>query len=274
MGRIGICILVLIVGIGSCSKYKEPIDNLNGGEIWKMGHAGMGIGKSYPMNSRESIIQCLSFDMDGTEMDVQLTADGVLVAFHDETMDEKTNFSGRINDYTWEELKEMRYTVSPNLRFELLKLEDLFAMSETEGKRFAFDLKLYPSEGNTTFNAEYSTQLLALIATHNLENRCIIESGSPAMLELLRVGNPNLELFYYPTNFEEGIAVIQEHHFDGITISHKSLSKDKVAYAHSLGIKVATWNTNSKKENKLAVSYHPDIIETDEVKFLSRYLPD
>lgn len=273
MGRINVWLLFLIIGLGSCSKYDKPVDNLNNGEIWKMGHGGMGISSAYPMNTREALLQCLSFDMDGTELDVQMTSDGILVAFHDETMDSKTNFTGRINDYTWEELKEMRYTINPNLRFELLKLEDLFAMTETNGKHFAFDLKLYHSSENTGYDALFCLRLTELIDEFSLEDRCWIESGSPSMLDAIRVVNPNLELYYYPSNFDEGMEVILAHQFDGITISHKELSKEKVSYAHGLGIKVITWNTNTKKENKLAVSYQVDGIETDRVEFLSKYLP-
>lgn len=274
MGRSIIYLFVLGFVLSSCSKYTDEIDNLNNGEIWKMGHGGMGIGKSYPLDSRESLLQCLSFDMDGTEMDVQMTKDQVLVAFHDGELDSKTNFTGKINDYTWDELKDARFDVSPNLRFELLRLTDLFSMDETVGKRFAFDLKLYPSENNPTFSADYTTALMDLISTFNLDGRCIIESSSVEMLHAIRLLNPVPELYYYPgTTFEAGMEVILANSFDGITISHKELSKEKVKQAHEAGVKVVTWNTNSKKENKLAVSYHPDVIETDEVKFLSKYLP-
>lgn len=274
MGRIVFYLSVLGFVFGACSKYTEEIDNLSNGEIWKMGHGGMGIGKSYPMNTRESILQCLSFDMDGTEMDVQMTKDLVLVAFHDEDLNTKTNFTGKINDYTWEELKEARFDVSPNLSFEILRLTDLFSMTETDGKRFAFDLKLYPSDNNPTYEADYTNQLLDLISNYNLESRCIIESSNAAMLNAIRLLNPVPELYYYPgTTFETGMEVVLANSFNGITISHKELSKEKVKQAHNAGVKIATWNTHSKKENKLAVSYHPDIIETDEVKFLSKYLP-
>lgn len=272
MGRSIVYIFILIL-LSACSKYRDEIDNLNNGEIWKMGHGGMGISNAYPMNSRESLMRTLSYDMDGTEMDVQLTKDNVLVAFHDPTMDSKTNFTGKINDYTWEELQNARYTITPNQRFEIVRLTDLFAMQETDGKRFCFDIKLNPSVDAQNYLVDFENELLDLIATYSFEGRCIIESSSVPFLNDIKNQNPDLELFYYPgTTFEEGMEVILDNGFDGITISHKELSKEKVKQAHLLGIKVATWNVNSKKENKLAVSYHPDIIETDEVKFLSHYL--
>lgn len=274
MGRIIIFISLVVLVAVSCSKYHEDIDNLNGGKIRKMGHAGMGIGNTYPMNSRESLIQCISYAMDGSEMDVQLTKDDVLVAFHDETMDKLTDFSGKINDYTWEELKNARFNVSPHLRFEIFRLSDLFAMEETQGKWFSFDIKLYPSANDPDYLSDFETQLLDLISDYHLDERCMVESSNVDFLNAINLANPVPELYYYPgTTFEEGMSVVLAHHFDGLTISYEELSKEKVKQAHNAGVKIATWNTHTKKTNKLAVSYHPDVIETDEVKFLSRYLP-
>ena len=44
----------------------------------------------------------------GIELDVRLSKDGVLVVFHDDTLDRVTGQSGRVIDYTAEELSQMR----------------------------------------------------------------------------------------------------------------------------------------------------------------------
>lgn len=46
---------------------------------------------------------------DGVELDVQLTKDGELVVAHDEWIDRVSNGSGRIADYTLEELKKLQF---------------------------------------------------------------------------------------------------------------------------------------------------------------------
>lgn len=45
------------------------------------------------------------------ETDVQLSADGQVVVFHDETLDGSTTGSGRVADHTWAELEQLRYCV-------------------------------------------------------------------------------------------------------------------------------------------------------------------
>ena len=75
----------------ACHKDEYNIVNLNGNRITALGHAGMGIGNTYPMNSYESIFKCLNLGMDGTEFDVQMTKDSVLVAYHSQDLSDETN---------------------------------------------------------------------------------------------------------------------------------------------------------------------------------------
>ncbi|MFD1629871.1 FISUMP domain-containing protein [Pseudopedobacter beijingensis] len=42
------------------------------------------------------------------EIDPRLTKDGVIVTFHDETLERTTNGTGKLADYTWEELKQLK----------------------------------------------------------------------------------------------------------------------------------------------------------------------
>ena len=46
----------------------------------------------------------------GIETDIQRTKDGVLVLFHDDTLDRVTDAKGLIRDYTLEEIKKIKVT--------------------------------------------------------------------------------------------------------------------------------------------------------------------
>ena len=69
-----------------------------------MGHGGMGFSNVYPMNTFESIMHCINLGADGTEIDVQMTKDGILVAYHDRELSNKTNKCGLVNDFYWNSL--------------------------------------------------------------------------------------------------------------------------------------------------------------------------
>ena len=63
-------------------------------------------------NSAENSIQafqdCINEGLDGIEVDLQMTKDSVLVIMHDETLDRTTTGSGKVSDYTIDELRKLR----------------------------------------------------------------------------------------------------------------------------------------------------------------------
>ncbi|MEZ7898675.1 MAG: glycerophosphodiester phosphodiesterase family protein [Flaviflexus sp.] len=58
-----------------------------------------------PENTLAAFDQAVRLGATMLETDVQLTADGVAVAFHDETLDRVTDITGEIRNYTLEELR-------------------------------------------------------------------------------------------------------------------------------------------------------------------------
>ena len=256
----------------SCTKHEYTIDNLNGGTIDKLGHGGMGVGDTYPMNTAESITKCLSYDMDGTEMDVQMTSDGVLVAFHDETLDAKTNLSGFVNDHSWAEIQAAKYIVTPHVQYDMIRLDELFASLDAKKYVFSFDLKFFSHGDYGSYFVNFKNALVHLIETHTDPAKIMIESQDTLFMNLIKAEKPGYQLYYYPLSFEEGLETALKHGYTGITISTRSITKEQVALAHQNGLKVATWNTHSKKENREAILKNPDIIETDKVPYLAKNL--
>jgi glycerophosphoryl diester phosphodiesterase len=68
----------------------------------------------YPENTMLSFRKAAELPIDGLEIDVHQTADGVLVVCHDDTVDRTTNGNGRIQNHTFAELQQLdagyRYT--------------------------------------------------------------------------------------------------------------------------------------------------------------------
>ena len=75
---------------------KKP---LNIGHRGAMGHE--------PENTIASVKKALELNVDMIEIDVFLIKSGELVVFHDETLDSLTNTSGKIEDFTLEELQKV-----------------------------------------------------------------------------------------------------------------------------------------------------------------------
>ena len=82
--------------------------NLNNNEIGCFGHAGMGFYSSYSPNSWLGFESCLARGADGTEMDIHMTKDSVLIITHSSNLEESTSCSGAIKDLTWTEISDCK----------------------------------------------------------------------------------------------------------------------------------------------------------------------
>ncbi|MBQ8075116.1 MAG: glycerophosphodiester phosphodiesterase [Oscillospiraceae bacterium] len=63
--------------------------------------------KSIPENSMEAFSLAVEMGY-GIELDVQLSKDGAVVVFHDDTLDRVCGVHGRVEDYTFAELRKMK----------------------------------------------------------------------------------------------------------------------------------------------------------------------
>lgn len=88
------------------------------------------------------------------ETDIQVTRDGVVVVFHDETLERTTNGVGRVADWNWEDLKHLdaAYAFSPDgenhpyrgTGIGIPRLDETF--DRYPGVCFNIDLKAHGSE--------------------------------------------------------------------------------------------------------------------------------
>lgn len=72
-------------------------------QIW----AHRGASREAPENTLPAFERALSQDADGVEFDVQLTADGVPVVIHDETLERTTDGRGRVVAYSLDQLRRL-----------------------------------------------------------------------------------------------------------------------------------------------------------------------
>ena len=121
---------------------KPEIRNLNRNTIGILGHRGMSKSYHYPGNSLPSILEALRIGALGCELDIQLTKDGSLVAYHHKDLDQYTNFEGAIRDYEADELKNCHYKGDYVEKVSLVLVDQLFELLGKNSKYiFSFDCK-------------------------------------------------------------------------------------------------------------------------------------
>ncbi|MDA0699946.1 MAG: glycerophosphodiester phosphodiesterase [bacterium] len=70
-------------------------------------HAHAGGDHLHPGNTLLAFAHAVELGVDVLELDTQITADGVIVVIHDDTVDRTTDGTGRVRDLTYAQLREL-----------------------------------------------------------------------------------------------------------------------------------------------------------------------
>jgi glycerophosphoryl diester phosphodiesterase len=266
--------IILTILIFNACDLEFDILNLNDNEITTLGHGGMGSGNVYPMNSFESIVKCINQGVDGSEIDIQMTKDSVLVAIHDQDLSSTTNIEGRVNSLNWNEIENANYTQSPYLNYSVISLEQLFSnIKNVQKYTFTFDCKLYNSSSNDIqYYTTYINAIIDIIEKYQLENNIQIESANQVFLSLFKSVRPTYRLFIYPSSFQSGLDIALNLDLYGIIISSDEITSDQVLEAHNNNISIALWSVKTRSEHIDAINKSPDFIQSDNIKYLFEFL--
>ena len=265
-------VIIFLFIILSCTKDPATfnLENLNNNQIGCFGHAGMGTESIYPINSFESLQSCIGRGADGTEMDVQITKDSVLVILHGWDLSENTDCSGLIKDMNWSEMngcnRKAKY-------FNNIKITSFFEFIEKipNPQDIFITLDCKATYGNFDQSAYFKLFARTIVKTlnnHQLGPRIFIENLDPGFLLSIKDIKPDANLFLLTDDFNYGMEIVQKWNFWGLSMSNNSVTKTQVKQAHDNNIYVTIWGVWKEKENYEAVEKCPDFIQTDDINYL------
>lgn len=133
-------------------------------------------------NTLESFQAALDCNVDGIELDVQLSQDGQLVVFHDLHTYSLNGRYDLIQKFSFHDLQQL------NTKIKFSTLEDVL-------KIFPNDKELHIEIKSDTLNNEFIiNKVLALILKYQLAHQTIISSFNPFVLSQLKRKNLNIRL--------------------------------------------------------------------------------
>lgn len=269
-------IVVPLFFLISCKKDPSlfKIKNLNSNRISVFGHGGMGIDCIEPMNSFESLSQCLTLGSDGTELDVSVTKDCVLVLFHNLKLEETTNNNGFIKNKRWDEIKNCKYNQPIFSKANLIDASYFFdSVKEKKTKLFTFDCKVR-LEDNVDYLNLFAETLIRHIDKYNLIDRCFVESYNLLFLKILQQKNTNIRISLYTSEYNTAIEESKKNKLFGLTIDINKISSNEIKLAHQNNLFVTLFNVKNEEDNIKAIEMNPDFIQTDKVDFLVNALKE
>lgn len=211
---------------------------------------------SAPENSLKAVQSSLDQGIDAVEIDVQLTKDGVVVLHHDYNLRRMTGIAKRVNELSYDEIKELNISNRDGGAEEVVRipmLSEVLAAAQGKG-RLIIDLKPYGS------GEELAKEVVHLIEQFDMIQNCYIQSFDGLTLHQIRQLNPDIkigQILYFAVGDLSLLDV------DFYTIEQVMLTKQLVDRAHRNGREVWVWTVNSERNLKEVLKFEIDGIITD-----------
>lgn len=239
-------------------------------------------------NSIQAFRECIDAGLDGIEVDVRATKDGILVAMHDETVDRTTTGHGKVADLTLDELRQLnlRNPIGVRTRQKVPTFEDVLLLAKD---------KILVQVDKWQPHAE---QIAELAKRHDCERQIVLRTTETSETIRKRYGNLLDKMTLMPVLVCTGEAADQEKledftkNFASRVIS-LSFSRDdfkvleRIADLKKHGYRIwmnSLWDTfNAGHDDERAVSdpegsygwlidHGADIIFSDSPMLLEKYL--
>jgi glycerophosphoryl diester phosphodiesterase len=188
-------------------------------------------------NTLASLQKAMDLGVDMMEIDVFKIKSGELVVFHDETIDRLTHQSGFIEDFTWQELSQIKLSSGDSIP----SLSEVITF--INGK-VPLNIEL---KGLETAKATLEVIQQSLNETISLQH-FLISSFHFNELEKVRKLHPNISIGVLTEQFsEEILAFAQKINAFSIHINHEILDVSTLQYIQNKGFKVYVFTVNEVK---------------------------
>ena len=227
-------------------------------EIW----AHRGASAYAPENTIPAFSLALEQGAQGLEIDVQRTADGVLVVIHDETINRTSSGFGRVTDLTFEELRRCDFSNGfiGHRNVQIPLLSDVLDLVAPTKASINIELKnsvvLYP---------DLELEVAAMVTEAEMTERVVFSSFNHPSLANLRGILPPSQIgvlysdgLYNPWQYAHWIGAGALH-----PSWHAMLQPDYVRLAHEAGMRVNVWTVDGEEDVAHALEVGVDALITN-----------
>lgn len=240
--------------------YKGNI-NLNTGILTRTQiTAHRGYPAVAPENTIYAFEEAVGIGADYIELDVQLTADGQLVVFHDNTIDRTTDGKGELSKYTYEELQEFSAGswFSKDGMFDDAKIVLFSDVLECVGNDILLNIEI-KNHGDIVRTAEKTVEV---IEEYGIERSCYVTSFSYKALKTVKKLNPKIKTGLI-ANIATSTSFSQLKYIDAVSLNYIFINQSVVNMAHQNGKRVFVWTVDNRSDIQHMIAMGVDNIITN-----------
>jgi glycerophosphoryl diester phosphodiesterase len=228
-------------------------------QVW----AHRGACHEAPENTLSAFEQAIRLGADGVELDVQRTADGVLVVTHDETCTRLAGLKAQVNDLDWQVLRALNFAHCwPNWPVTLIpSLVEVLDLFRPTSLMINLELKnskvRYPG---------LERQVIDLVAQFNLEEQVIFSSFNHASMKRVHALAPAGPTgLLYSKQQPNPWALARRYEASALHPSDVNLAiPGLIDEAHHRGLKVHVWTVDSLEQWRRCAELGVDAVITNQ----------
>jgi glycerophosphoryl diester phosphodiesterase len=242
---------------------------------WCIAHRGAP--KEAPENTRSAFLRALTYPVDGIELDVQMSADGIPVLYHDRTLHRLGGGNRRIADLSLDQLRRLDWGgwFHPDFKGEpLMTLDQLPAVLD-RCPRWLIEIKSRPGEQESGHAGRLTERVVSVIGQwpHGaLQDRIYILSFDPGVLIQAHKMAPHLRKIRNLAATEVDTDIGDTRHLWAIDVPIQKLKSSTVQWARSRNLHIMTFTCNDPGKVARAVRCGVDAIISDRPGWLTKYL--
>jgi len=216
------------------------------GNVIVTAHRG-GFSKVVPENSKSAIRKAIEVGADYAEIDVQETADGVIILNHDSDLMRVAGVPGEISAMTLDKVRGADIGSKFSSAFageKVPTLAEVIALAR-ERIKLEIELKYYDREGEQAKGRNLAVDVVRLVEREHFESQCIVSSlNYEALLEVRRY-NPRIHTAAIVTL---AIGDIDRLDVDALCVNAESLSDRLICAARARHKDVQAWTVDDPRQ--------------------------
>ena len=240
--------------------------------------AHRGASACYPENTLASFKGAIAQDADMAEMDVQLTADGEVVVFHDAKISRCTNGRGRLKTHTLAQLKQLDAGGWFHERFSGEKIPTLAEVLRMCRGRIAVNIEIKADAVTDAVRGGIEEKCLKMVELYGMCGHAVFSSFEPRAVLHIRQINPRAPVaVLFDKKNDDGrppSEIVAALGADSFNCSRLELTGKRLADLKEHNIPVNVYSVNDEENMKKLIARGVDGIFTDRPDVLRRVLED
>ncbi len=256
--------VVFVFGILAAGCSREPAQSELPVELT----AHRGASGLYPENTLIAVDAAIHRGARYAEIDVQETADGVVVLLHDFTLDRTTDFTGNIGDVTYSELQSADAGSWFAAAYQDEPVPTLAeVMDAVRGEiRLNIEMKMGVQQNNLP------EKVVDLIDEHEFRGHCIVTSFDRNAIRRVKALQPDITTGYIFSELPKEDVFTGE--YEVLSVYYQVVTPDFVARARQSNKAIHVWTVNDLAETQRLIELGVDNIITNYPRYMLQFMQE